>query len=173
MVRRCAFYLENGRIIRRDCSINWNRGFSRSAKLVYIQQISDRLIKYGQVLDVTTASPSEQGKSLSPYCTYISGMSTEDYWHGFKKTLKDYIPGAYDYIYLGSLSEEQREFVLTQNGFSDVFHKPESGSNAQARSLCVFKLLHQQGKCYLLNDATQFIRWYLENCRNVIILTVD
>lgn len=164
MVKRCAFYVEDGKIIRRDCYIKWNKGFTKEAKINYIQQIRDNLLKFGRCIDVTTASPYMTDRSFSPYFTTFGEKTVEQFWLEYKKTLKHDIPGAFDFIYLNSLTEDQIAYALTQDGYSDVFFNPDNGINTQAKALAVLKLLHQQGKYYLLNDVKRFSSWYKDYC---------
>lgn len=168
MVTRCGYTVEQNQIIERRVQINWDLGFDKEAKRAYIQRIINALPDdYKPAVDVTTASPIYEARSLSPFYVTRDGVNIEDTWAKTKEELPGLLPGAFDYIYLSSLSEEQIDYVLRQKTFIDVFHNPEKAISTQARSLCALQILHNTNNMHLLNDFSAFVDWFAKTCSKV------
>ena len=167
MVKRCGYFIQDGKLCRKDVYIDWDKGFDREAKHAYIEDIKDKLgCDVYSIYDVTTASPSYKARSLSPfYVKDEDGTNLEDVWAEVKKKTNGvFVPGLYDFTYLSKLSRIHIETALSINCFIDVFHNPDKAINTQAKSLAILKLLHEQNKMYYLEDFKQFSDWYVQNC---------
>jgi hypothetical protein len=165
MATRCFYYIDDNSIVEQWINISWNKGFTKDAKHSYIHEAEEiALDSYGRIIvDVTTASPLWQSRSLSPYFVkYSDNVSVEDAWPLIKQQLKGFIPGAFDYIYLHSLQEGDFEYVKSCDGFIDIFHNPEKKTNTQAKALAVLQLLNKQNKIEILCDSEKFLDWYSE-----------
>lgn len=171
MVDRCGFSIENGKIICTIVQIDWDLGFDTFAKRKYIEYVQQELSykrcsPTDKFVDVTTASNSSDGKSLSPYYLHdTEGRIIEDAWALTKELAPDviHLPGAFDFIYLhGVMNGKLEPVILKYNLFIDVFHNPKKGFNTQARSCAVYVLLNSLGKLDLLNKPTEFFKWFKE-----------
>lgn len=66
----------------------------------------------------------------------------------------------YDYLYLqGLMQYEERDKVLDYNVFTDVQAVLDIDA-CQARSVCIYKLLHTQGNLYIVDDFDKFKEWH-------------
>lgn len=171
MVKRSVFYVHSGKLYRKDVEIEWDLGFDREAKQEYIERIQkaagDNL---SASIDVTTASPIYKARMLSPFYVKVDGMNVEDIWALNKEQQPQIkqILGAFDFIYLNALSREEKEYALRQAGFIDVFHNPDKAYNTQAKSLAVLQLLAQTDNLNLLVSLGDFVKWYTENCTDIL-----
>lgn len=68
----------------------------------------------------------------------------------------------YDYIYLQGLMEfENRDAILDYEVFTDVQATVDIDA-CQARTVCIYKLLHMQGKLDIIKDFDKFLEWHKE-----------
>lgn len=163
MAARCFYFVEDNKIIEQWVDISWNEGFTKEAKQSYIRQAEElALDKYQIVIqDVTTASPNERARMLSPYFVKCSPTETvEEAWPKFKKAAGRFVPGLFDFVYLSCILRDEYEYILSIDGFIDIFHNPEKKMNTQAKSLCVLQLLLKNNKTELFNDIDSFVTWY-------------
>lgn len=170
MTKRCGFYVKDGVLCRKDVYIQWDLGFDKEAKQLYIERIIWELGKgFETAIDVTTASPIHEARMLSPFFVKVGEESVEDAWAEVKEVnpVVKKIPGTFDYLYLSSLTGEQKQYVLRNKVFIDVFHNPDKAYNTQAKSLAVYQLLVEQKRVALLQDLDGFLKWYIENCHTV------
>lgn len=172
MVKRCAFYVRQCKLIQRNVSIDWNLGFDKEAKHAYIKQMQGALSPYVRVVDVTTASPIWEARGLSPFYVKVSEqMSVEDGWKILQQKAQGKLGSVdFDFFYLSHLSEEQIQYVIRTDGFIDVFHNPDKACNTQARSLACLQLLYLYGKTDYLKEYKWFREWYLINCMNAQVI---
>lgn len=159
MVSRSGFFIRDNKIVQRIVQINWNEGFDKQAKHIYIKRIVSALgSDVGKVADVTSASPVSETRVLSPLFIResSSGLSLEDIWEKIESPL----PYLFHYLYLCSLSEENKETILSYDCYSDVFHNPEKELwNTQAFSVTLYRLLHDTNKEEVLKDYNSFSNW--------------
>lgn len=168
MVKRCGFYTQDNKLCRKDVFIDWDLGFDKDAKHSYIESIRRELGEdLYPIVDVTTASNDSVARKLSPFFVLVDGISVEDMWAEIKESNLSIckVSGMFDFLYLNALSESQKDYVMSQKCFIDVFHNPDKAFNTQAKSLAVLQLLIMQNKEGLLDDCKLFIDWYKENCK--------
>ena len=180
MVTRSGFYVKGNLIIQRIVYIDWDLGFTKEAKHEYVRRVITELgTDVGKAVDVTSASPIYQARSLSPFYLkdVVTGKSVEDYLSELnsKSNCNVFqIPGLADYHYLRNLTEVNKETINTYDCFIDVFHNPDKCyGNTQALSLAVYKVLQYKGKLDLLELGTEveFLDWYntqLSFCTEVV-----
>lgn len=89
MVDRSGFYINGDKICRVDVKIDWNLGFDKLAKEAYVAELITELSKVCPGMDiaeVTSASPNEHTRMLSPiFIEYRGGTSMEDYYRFVNK----------------------------------------------------------------------------------------
>lgn len=165
VVKRSGFFLKDGCIARRDVVIEWNLGFEREAKKEYVRRLHLALgSELHPIIDVTTASNDYLGRGLSPFYTKIGDENVETLWASTKEQFRGrFIPGLFDYVYLHSLTDEQKQYVLQRKCFTDVFFNPDKACNTQAKSLVVYQLLVYQEKLELLDNLQEFVKWSEKN----------
>lgn len=158
MATRCGYYTDGFNLRRIVLDIDWNLGFDREAKLSYIKDMKEKLSShFVSIEDVTTASPNNMSKSLSPHCMYTTdGKPLSDLYNDYG------VPGVFDFLYMNTLTTEQVIYIMSIDCFIDVFHDPSKGAETQAKTLALFKMLCLQGKQHLLNNIDAFINWYNE-----------
>lgn len=164
MVRRSGYRVTgDNQVTQYVVDIDWDLGFDREAKHIYIQRIADGLRAYGitDTLDVTSASSVHVGKMLSPLFIDVPslGCSLEDALQSIPNCFT--IPGLPDWYYCRALSDLNKATILKHDCISDVFHNPNKGyGNTQALSCVCYKLLHNTGRLNLLEDRDKFINWF-------------
>lgn len=160
MVNRCGFYTDGTNVIAKSCSIEWNLGFDKKAKLKYVEQVKAALPKeLNPMLEVTSASDSIMGKSLSPIFI-VAGMTCLSIDDLVKRRPELAAPGYFDFLYLNCLSDAQWDTIRDKYCFIDVFHDPRKGRKTQASACAYGKLLLLQNRRALLKDREAFIDWY-------------
>lgn len=158
MVARGGFYTDGTNVLFKSCLIEWDLGFDRRAKQMYINRIKEQLpTELNPMVDVTSASYDRIGQSLSPIFVQYGRGSLEEFCTASPEA---WTPGIFDFLYFNSLTKEQKDFIMSQNCFIDVFHKPEKGRATQACSCAYYKLLCLKGKESLLNNLEEFLCWY-------------
>lgn len=89
MADRSGFYINGDKICRVDVKIDWNLGFDKLAKEAYVAELITELSKVCPGMDiaeVTSASPNEHTRMLSPiFIEYRGGASMEDYYRFVNK----------------------------------------------------------------------------------------
>lgn len=177
MVARSGFYTTADGIHRYDVHIEWDMGFSRDAKIIYVGRLhkllSERLP--GRTIEeVTTASPNEIAKLLSPiYVTFDDGESLEDVWHKLKEVdgkSVQYamfkwpigVPWAFLHYYC-YYAKHMLPIIDKIDVFTDVFYNPEKGGSTQAEACAVLQLLYRRNKLGILNNMCEFVSWCEEN----------
>ena len=177
MVKRCGFFLKDGKIHRQDVQIGWEYGFTRDAKLMYISELHMRLTAKGltDVEEITTASGTKYRKLSPVYIPSDDGVTVEDQCQfaiqQFKAVGKSMPKGLFDYLYLIAIKEEQREMILSKKCFTDVFYNPDKTNGTQALTAVIYQYLWHTNNLSLLDDIHKFLKWYSEECLpNIIIL---
>ncbi len=162
MVSRSGFYVEDDSIIQRVVSINWDLGFDSFAKQKYIERIHKAFGKdKGALLDVTSASNNDAGRTLSPLFVRMrsNDCTVEDFLQMHPELLV--MRGMSDYLYLNNLRDFHKKIISNYDCFSDVFHNPDKQyGNTQACSLAVYKLMQKQDKLELLKNYETFRDFY-------------
>ena len=162
MVQRSGFYVENDCVIQRIVKIEWDLGFDWFAKQKYIERIRNVFgTDKGKLLDVTSASNNDGGRTLSPLFVKMKsrGCTVEDFLQAHPELLA--MRSMSDYLYLSNLSDFHKNIISNYDCFSDVFHNPDKQyGNTQACSLAVYKLMQQQDKLELLEDYETFRDFY-------------
>ena len=167
MAKRCVYYVQDNVLYRQDIIIDWELGFDREAKREYIKRMQDSFpIKAMQAVDVTTASPNWNTRSLSPVFVRMKtgpDKSVEDYLSDVKTML----PKGVDrspfnaFIYLTNLGQDEAHTIVTHEAYFDVFHSPDkSGNNTQAYWCGLFKYLFVTRNVAILNDYGMFLKWF-------------
>lgn len=162
MVARSGFYLEDGVIVQRVVSIDWDLGFDRAAKNAYVTRLHNALGDDLTKAEVTSASLLPETRMLSPiYLTEKScGKSVEDAYQTVKAIAP---PFFFHFLYLGNLGEKEYGMIKHYQCYTDVFHNPEKEwGNTQAFSLALYRLLVEQKKLSVLEDFNDFLGWLQE-----------
>jgi hypothetical protein len=161
MADRCYYYVEDEKVKCGIVSIEWDCGFTREAKHLYIDRIISRVPDRYQICrDITTASPDYLARSLSPHILTMSDGRRFDTIY-----FENPSPAQHDWLYYQSLSEQQRAFIRECGSFTDVFHDPfKKGRNTQAHSAAVLQLFMMQGLAEEVSDFAEFEEWWVK-CR--------
>lgn len=73
----------------------------------------------------------------------------------------------YDYIYMVALyqNKEYHELIKNYYFFTDLFFNPNKSLNTQARAIAIFKTLYDNDYLKLLEDVSEFKKYYKENVK--------
>ena len=73
----------------------------------------------------------------------------------------------YDYIYMVALyqNKEYHELIKDYYFFTDLFFNPNKSLNTQARAIAIFKTLYDNDYLKLLEDVSEFKKYYKENVK--------
>lgn len=173
MVLRRGYYVLNNYMTYTDVQIAWDLGFTREAKLIYVQRLHDALTgKLGKrlYLEVTSASNMEIGRQLSPlFAHFQSGLNFED---AFSKIRYDDVYHFEHFTYPLYMKHEAFLHFYCYYGryllpavrlfevFTDVFYNPSKEGWTQAEACALLKLLDMQGNLDVLEDLPKFLGWY-------------
>ena len=166
MAKRCIYYVSDGILYRQDMIIDWELGFTKEAKRVYIKRMQDSFpIKSMLPIDVTSASPDWETRSLSPIYLKVKDkdQSVEDYLADCKTMLPRNVDRSpfNAYVYLTSLGEKEALTIVRHQAYFDVFHNPERAvNNTQAYWCAMFKYLFETGNIAILNEYAMFLQWF-------------
>lgn len=159
MVNRCFYYVESGIVKWQVVNIEWDCGFTKEAKEIYIDRIISRVPeKYKPCADITTASPDPVARSLSPHLMKLFDGRKFDTIYAANPT-----PPQHDWVYYQCLTGGQLEFIRNCSSFVDVFHDPfKKGINTQAHSAAVVKLFLSRNLSDETDSYEDFERWWLD-----------
>lgn len=151
-------------------------GFDKEAKQAYVAALHlglHEILPDKRAVEVTTASPDEFGRMLSPYFIQIGSVSLEDMWPTAKVNgYADFYWGdstngiAYDHFY-AYYASHLLPLIRCIDIFTDVFYNPVKACNTQARACAVLKLLAEENKLELLHDKPGYISWYFSVTNNL------
>lgn len=177
MVDRSGFFTKGGVIYRQDVKIGWNYGFTRDAKLMYISELHKRLQEKGltDIAEITTASGNQYRKLSPVFIPYDNVVSVEDQYQYIKDQLQlqGFLTpkGTFDYLYLISIGDSQRELLLSKKCFTDVFYCPTKAMGTQALTAAIYQYLNDTNQFNVLDNITRFIDWYNNECLpNIVVL---
>ena len=178
MVVRSGFYIEDNKVKRLDVQIPWDQGWSKVAKIQYIQLLHAELQKYlpGKIIEDVTSASSPWARELSPlYVRKPDGQILEDYiqelihsnnpniefdgfiWPGYAQQL------AFMHLYC-IYAKYLIARIRIIDVFTDVFYNPtNTGAGTQALACALMKLMDLQGKSGVVNNVVDFVTWYGEN----------
>lgn len=176
MVPRCGYYVQDNAVHRITCNIDWNLGFTKEAKHIYIRRLEEEIHKRmpgTQVLEVTSASEHEYGKALSPiFIKFDNGESMEDAWgrlkaNGVHVNYDGYqwplpAPSVAFVHYYCYYAEHMIPIIRLVDVFTDVFYNPSKEGGTQAEACAILKLLDQQGNLGKIERLKDFLEWYDE-----------
>lgn len=159
-----------------DVSIPWDLGFDKKAKHAYVAALHIGLNKKmpdKMISEVTTACPDEFGRMLSPYNIIVNGVSLEDMWKTAKVNgYSDFYWGSgnpsvgFDHFY-AYYALYLLPLIRRIDIFTDIFYNPMKAHNTQARACAVLKLLAEENKLKLLQDKSEYVRWYINATNNL------
>lgn len=172
MVPRCGFYICDNKIKRLVVKIDWNLGFDKSAKHVYVANLYKEFMdKLGDVvpLDVTTASIQEAGRMLSPFNIYVGDKSLEDMWaeakqgavvrYGRYEWPIELKREAFAHFYC-TYAKDCIPAIKVADVFTDVFYNPTKDGMTQAEPCAMLKMMEQQGELGVLDSVRGYLEWF-------------
>lgn len=177
MVKRCGFYVAEGKVNRADVEIAWDLGWTKDAKHFYVKRLHDALYEIfpgQQIIEVTSASQS-YGKALSPlFVRMRNGVILEDYIQTIIQDSSQVIE--YDnfiwpksarnfaFMHLYCLHAQYLiNRIRATDVFTDVFYNPEKTSGTQALVCAMMKLMDVNKEFCVLGSVVDFVNWCGEN----------
>lgn len=172
LTKRCIYFVRNNTLYKKTVGVHWdseNLEYSKfiCSKEIYEQAPRDLL----PCLDVSSTSSMFVGKQLNIYHVVDdAGNKVRALWD----TLNDcgnkelFPPGAYELLYLKSLSKQQFYHAITKKSFYDIYHNPNTHNPTASKALAALQLLESQNKLDYLHDMQAFMYWYMINCYNAL-----
>ena len=112
----------------------------------------------GHMKHLYDADPMTAKRSMKEYNGQLIGFRLIDIDYPIKPRTV-----FYDYIYLRGLMQfKERDAILYYDAFTDVQATLDVDA-CQARSACIYKLLHMQDKLAILNNFDKFLKWHEEH----------
>lgn len=174
MVPRCGYYVEDDQVRRITKKIEWDLGFTKDAKHIYIQRLENAIhedFPKANVLEVTSASMHAYGRALSPiFIEFDNGESMEDAWTRLKQNGErvNYDgcvwplpapPVAFVHYYC-KYARHMIPLIRLVDVFTDVFYNPTKPGGTQAEACAVLKLLDEQDAMKKIDSLKEFLEWY-------------
>lgn len=212
MAQRNFWTIKDGKVAKGLVDFKWESGMSITQKRKSCVNLHNTLaekfkIGVDKILDISSASTTALGVSLSAFNLILDGKSVECWYQGSKvyekaghmkhlydvdsmtakKSMKNTNLGKligfrlvdtdypmeprtvfYDYIYLkGLIQFDNRDAILDYEAFTDIQAVTDIDA-CQARTVCIYKLLHQQNKLSLVENFDAFKEWHKEHVEVII-----
>lgn len=175
LTKRCVYFVENNTIYKKTVEVHWDPNNLKLNKVLCSKEIYEKVPKeFLPTLDVSSSSIMFVGNKLSVYNVKDdSGNNVRQMWDTLSKHPdKDYFPpGAYELLYLHSLSENQFYTAITKKSFYDIYHNPTTHKPSASKALASLLLLNSQGKLDYIMDMQKYMYWYMMNCYNALEYT--
>ena len=167
MATRPAFFIQNGKVVRKDYDFTWIAGLAASQKkkcALSLQQAIRDADPGAVVLDVSTRSNHPLGVRMSAFHMKINRLHDETVYAegGPRYELMLY----FDYIYIRSvsraLSADEMQELIQFTHFTDIEFNPNKSINTQAKAAAEIKLLLQMYGEIPEMDQEQFVQFHKE-----------
>lgn len=172
LTKRCIYFVKDNTLYKKTVSVHWDTNNLELNKLICSKEIYDQIDKeLLPTLDVSSTSRMFVGTKLNIYNVKDdSNNSVKQMWDTLKKhpDCEYFPPGAFELLYLHSLTEEQFTYAITRKSFYDIYHNPKTHNPTASKALASLVLLNGQNKLDYIMDMEKFMYWYMMNCYNAL-----
>ena len=172
LTKRCYYFVSNNTLYKKTVEVHWDPNNLDLNKVLCSREIYDQIEdEWLPTLDVSPSSVMFAGSKLSIYNVRDdSGNNVRQMWDALNKHPdKEYFPpGAYELLYLHSLTEKQFCQAITKKAFYDIYHNPATHRPTASKALASLLLLEGQGKLDYIMDMQKYMHWFMMNCYNAL-----
>ena len=169
--KRSCFYFVKDTIYQYNVSVDLQDGFSYESQRSLTNELATKFSNGMRITDVSPVSLNPIAKSLWP-----TNLIDAD-GNPIKNRLTQYqtcvdpngtYHGVYDFMYLKRINNKMLKYILSFDGYFDIYFNPDRKVVSPAKSIAMLRLLIKQNKTDYLQDLQKFMYWYYINEMQII-----